>query len=248
MDVETDRALRVPGWTLELTPRSSAMRTYRASERPNETKTPQINRNTADDKPLTSDPYQAILRFAYASTEVAENIDWFDWLAPKRIVVPNSSSSIENYLNTRSVDELRREFSTELLLALKQDPVEPGLTGQADAVVEKCIAKNALATMTWLNELFLENYDRPTVASDILLLVGRLAYEVAQPAGVTMAISGLKHKNSAVQEAAIRALEYWASPKCLNILGSVQELHPKWLNDYLEDVKRDLKAICGEAG
>jgi len=163
--------------------------------------------------------------------------------ARKHLVINTESSSVENSLNTARVEDLQQRFSSRLLDALKQEPFEAGVVGQADKIVKESIEQNALATFAWLNDLFVDNYRRPAIAADLLVLVSRIPYSVAKPAGVLMAMAGLSHKNGAVQEAAIRSFENWVSPESLAVLESIRPSE-KWLTDYLEDVKRDLKALC----
>lgn len=203
---------------------------------------PQLVRNTAEDKLVTSYLFSNTFRSEYTTSEASQNTTGF---GPKKFLVTKESSSVENFLNTLRIEDLRDRFTSELLQALRQEPVEPGVLGQADSIIAKCLNENAMATTTWLGELFIDNFNRPAVAANLLLLAGRMPYQVARPAGITMAISGLTHQNGAVQEAAIRAFENWATSDCLRILENIQ-VQPRWLNNYLEDVIRDLKVVCGD--
>lgn len=150
------------------------------------------------------------------------------------------SSSAENTLNEHRLLELKRNFTAALLTALVNETPEPGIVGHADEIVARALATNQMATMTWLNSIYLDNYSNSRVAADILTLVGRLPYERAIPAGPTMALGGLSHMDPAVQEAAIRAFERWADSDSLRILESVN-VGVIWLRDYLDSVKRDIK-------
>lgn len=209
----------------------------------NEFNGPQFIRNTVKDELSINNPFLNVIDKLISESNTSNKTTEF---LHRKFLFSNKSSSIENTLNNLRVEDLRENFTSELLQALRQEPVEPGVQGQADTIISKCLKTNKLATTTWLNELFIDNFNRPALAADILLLAGRLSYQDAKPAGVTIAISGLTHKNGAVQEAAIRAFENWATPECLQILENIQ-VQPKWLSDYLEDVKRDLKAIHSEA-
>lgn len=195
-------------------------------------------RNTADDKSIRSDLSRYIT--ANSFSKVPENID--RWHGRKRVVYAKPSSSIENDLNTWRIENFHEYFTSELLLALKVDSVEPGVLGVADSIISKCLNINSIVTALWLNELFINNFNRPALASDLLLLVGRLPYKIANPTGVTMAIAGFSHSNAAVQEAAIRAFENWANIDSLKILLNV-DVKPAWLRKYLDNVISDLKAL-----
>lgn len=227
---------------IEIRPKTSASWLTALRDEKETTRAPQIVQNTAEDKSISGDLWPSNFLSFYSNSEIGKGASSFQL---RNLVFSRGSSSIENTLNTQRIEEFREHFTSELLQALRQEPVEPGVIGQADAIITKCLTKNVIATTTWLSDLFIDNFDRPMVAADLLLLVGRLPYRVAKPAGIAMAISGLTHKNGAVQEASIRAFENWATPDCLRILENIQ-VQPKWLHDYLEDVKRDLKATCGE--
>lgn len=238
----TGNALMTLAHPIEVRPKTSAAWLAALRSDQETTHAFQLLQNTAEDKSISSDLYFSNFLSVYPNSEIGQGASSFRL---RNFVFSKESSSIENTLNTLRLDEFRDRFTSELLQALRQEPVEPGVIGQADAIITKCLKKNEIATTTWLSELFIDNFDHPMVAADLLLLAGRLSYRVAKPAGIAMAISGLTHKNGAVQEAAIRAFENWATPDCLRILENIQ-VQPKWLRDYLEDVKRDLKAICDE--
>lgn len=150
-------------------------------------------------------------------------------------------SSSENDSNFRRLRWLKNEFSVELIQALRTDAPEPGVIGLADEIVSKNLKINELATISWLNDLYLRYLNNPPVAADILLLVGRLPYEVANPTGVTMAVGGLANRNPSVVESAIRAFENWSNAESLSVLDAVKiAIDDQWVVDYLEEVKDDL--------
>lgn len=166
--------------------------------------------------------------------------------ASSRRFVFKFSSSSENDFNDVLLIRARLEFTSQLLAVLRQNSVEPGVVGPADSILRRSLSRNRSVTLAWLNDLFLENFNKSSLVADLLTLVGRLSYSDAKPNGITMAIAGLSHKDGVVKEAAIRAFEHWASPESLRILESV-DLKETWLSEYLEEVKRDLKATCDEA-
>lgn len=196
-------------------------------------------RNTIEDNMIAGDQYFTFLQNIFAKSNASRKITEF---RITDLQFSNDSSSLENNSNARRINDLKQRFTSELLQALKQESVEPGVLGRADSIISNCLQINELATTNWLSDLFIHNFDRPTIAADILLLAGRLPYQTANPTLVTLAIGGLNHTNIAVQEAAIRAFENWAAPNSLKILENIQ-VHSEWLRDYLEDVKNDLKAI-----
>ena len=155
-------------------------------------------------------------------------------------VIRSRSSTSENDANENRFELLRREFTNAILLSLQREPVEAGQVGEADRIVEGAIKVNRLATLAWLNSLFIEKFDSPSLAADILLLVGRLPYATSMPTGVTMAVGALSHREAIVKEAAIRAFERWANAESLRVLENVS-LEIKWLSDYLECVKSDIR-------
>lgn len=221
--------------TALISPRTSSEATV---ESPNSPSAITQNKNTTDDRTQRSaDLYSALYRHLENSSD-----NQFDWPKANSYVLRVGSSSLENAINNARFEEFKKRFSKDLLQAIRADPIEPGQIGAADKLVSTCLNQNASATMSWLNDLFISNFHKPSIAADLLLLIGRIPYDVARSVCVTMALAGLSHENAAVQEAAIRAFENWADIENLNTLKAV-EVKPKWLRAYLDEVLADLAQL-----
>lgn len=78
----------------------------------------------------------------------------------------------------------------------------------------------------------------------ILRLIARFNPEDINPQGQTMATAALIHKDTEVQECAIRAFESWASIESLEVLKNL-DIHQGWLKDYLDSVIKDIEVKYG---
>ncbi len=163
----------------------------------------------------------------------------------KSLSTANIEASRENVINIERTRQFCKAFGNDLLNALRDEPVIPGELGLADRILRDAISINAMAAMHWLSDFFLSRFAKsPTIASGIVMLVGRLPYEVANPTGVTVALSALVNKATSVQEAGIRAFENWANHESLKILQSVS-VKDGWLKRYLEKVIDDIRSqLC----
>lgn len=157
-----------------------------------------------------------------------------------------SSSSTDNARNESRVDVLRQRFSSRLLKAIQLSPPIPGETGDGDQILSAAISENALAAMSWINDLYLKNFSNPEIAASLVMLVSRLSYADAYPAGVTIAVSATTHTNAFVRETGIRAFENWGSLESLNLLKNINPFNEDWLNEYLQAVITDLNETCHE--
>ncbi|WP_370309681.1 hypothetical protein [Sinimarinibacterium flocculans] len=161
--------------------------------------------------------------------------DWISSFFPSR-----QTDSLENSLNESRLSKLKKEFTDRFLRAVHNSPTEIGILGPIDELIAEGIRTNAAVTMQWLGEMYLENFAKPAVATELLLAVGRLSYSVAKPAGVTMAISALSHKCVEVQEAGVRAFEEWGSPESIEILENTKVSAP-WLQNYILEVVKGIQ-------
>jgi hypothetical protein len=164
--------------------------------------------------------------------------------------LPPTSSTDENYVNQRRVEQLRKELTNELLTLIREGDFEYGLDTRADVLVRQQIAQNTLATKDWLNRLFLENFQDVPVTVSLLHIIARLDYLTIYPEGQTMAIAALSHKNVEVKECGVRAFEAWEALGSLRVLDQLNVSTP-WLQEYIDEVVRNLRTqhnvpVCQE--
>lgn len=151
-------------------------------------------------------------------------------------------SSLENYLNSSRYNDLRRRFTRELIILIRESEVEFGFYSVVDSFIRDRLVENSSVTKEWLNSIFVENFHDVTIATGILVALSRLDYWDAYPNGLTIALAGLNHRSAEVRECAIRAFENWANPKSLDVLRTIKKQPEQWLNSYIAQVIRDLEA------
>ena len=133
----------------------------------------------------------------------------------------------------------RTELRRDLLASLEDEPIEDGYSHPGEGIVRDAIDKVGSAAFSWLESVYSENVNRPSICAGILRCVGRQSYRVVDESGAKLARRGLAHADSEVREAAVRAFESWGGPDALSAL----EAHSDpvgWLADYIKQVIADL--------
>lgn len=145
----------------------------------------------------------------------------------------NYYTSEENYLNELRQRQQRNDFANKLISCIKEQHFEYGVTSKADILISEELTKNKLATKNTLNELFVKNFEIPSVLIGILQIISR--NDKINPEGQLMALAALSHKNFEVRECGIRCFENWVSQASLTMLKNIST-KPQWLQDYLNTV------------
>jgi len=145
----------------------------------------------------------------------------------------------ENELNETRL-KLQEGFARQLILCIKEQHFEYGVTSMADQLVSEQMNINALATKNTINKLFIDNYNKPDIVIGLLQVVSRITVEQINPEGYTMATAAISHENHEVKETAIRCLENWGDKKALEILQSIS-VDIAWLQDYVNSIINDIQ-------
>ena len=129
-----------------------------------------------------------------------------------------------------------KQYKTDILNVIRNDTYESGFVSQS----EYYISNNATeANYEYIreasNELYLEHYNDSQVLTGLLIMMGTLSYEEAEPQGQTMALGLLQHEDISVRDRAIQAFERWNSKKGLPVLRSLH-CDRSWLQRYVEKV------------
>jgi hypothetical protein len=146
----------------------------------------------------------------------------------------------ENFINQRRLEFLRARFTEELLCLLRDQDFEYGVDTKADAMVRQQMSLNKLATKSWLNTLFVENFANSSVLIGLLRIIARLDYVDVFPEGQTMAVAALSNSNIGVKECGVRAFESWGTIQSLEILENLT-VSAKWLQEYIDHAVADLR-------
>lgn len=154
--------------------------------------------------------------------------------------IPEFDQSEENFFNKNRFEKLRLRFTEKLLTYFVDEDFEYGIKTKADILVKEQLAVNTLATKSWLNDIFVNNFANTNVLMGILRIIARIDYSVISPEGPTLAIAVLSHKDIEIQECGIRAFESWGTLECLKILLNIKTTTP-WLMTYVNDVISDLQ-------
>ncbi len=151
----------------------------------------------------------------------------------------STAGSIENQLNEERLAQFGR-FTSQVIQLVRDSTFEYGCETQLDVFLRDSLARNALATKEWLNDIFLKHMRDIPIVTGILRTLAHFDYEIVRPQGPTMAIAALAHKDPEVRECGIRAFENWESTESLEALENIQCDVP-WLQEYLLGVVSDLR-------
>lgn len=146
----------------------------------------------------------------------------------------------ENYLNQRRLLKLKGQFTPRLLSLILDSDFEYGIESEVDVFVRNQMKENSLATKSWLNDIFVENFSNPVILVGILRIVSRLPYYEIFPEGQMMATTALAHSDIEVMECGVRAFENWNNLHSLKILENLQ-VAPSWLQEYINTVVEYLR-------
>lgn len=179
-----------------------------------------------------------------------------EWLKKEKldqhIIIDNSSTVEQEKLESQTViltkscqedTELAKStFVSNFLLLLYESDFEFGYKSQADDYVEGAIDKYGTFAREWINEVFLQNIDNPSIITPLLRVISHFDYEQILPQGITIAAVALSHCDVEVKECGVRCFENWESSENLPLLKNL-EISEEWLNDYVQGVIQDLENI-----
>lgn len=167
------------------------------------------------------------------------------------ILYPSSTSSSESLdSQTETIseacriaqDNIRHYFINKFLHLIRESDFEFGFSSPAEEYVGDALNRYGSFAREWINELFLQKFNDPSVISSILRVIAHFDYQQIYPNGVTMAVCAASHVNAEVRECGIRCFENWEAPENLIVLKSLS-YSEEWLKNYLVGVIDGLESI-----
>jgi hypothetical protein len=166
----------------------------------------------------------------YSSSDSNEN-----YFEAQRNYLPN-----QRYSNQNFIDQEKNDFIRKLTYFIQQQHFEYGKISIADRIVTEALNQDVLRTKNFLNEFFVFNFNKPSLLIGLLQIIASQPNEIINPEGYVMATAALSNKNIEVKECAVRCFENWVTKQSLTILGDI-ETSPKWLQEYIDNVKENIK-------
>lgn len=160
---------------------------------------------------------------------------------PREISVNESSTRQDDYNPAlKSEREARRtvvmQYKSDILNVIRNDFYEAGFVSQSEQYILNNANENSVEYIREAsNELYLEFYNDSHVLTGLLIMMGTLNYEAAEPQGQTMALGALQHEDISIRDRAIQAFERWNSKKGLPVLRSLH-CDRAWLQRYVDKV------------
>ena len=147
----------------------------------------------------------------------------------------------ENEIMENRLIYLKKEVTPLFVSLLKYEDFEFGKKSESIKIIQKELKTNRIATINWLNELYVKYFSKDEkVLIGILRVLEYFNEKVFYPNSYTIALSSLVHKNDEIKEIAIRIFENWASINSYEVLKNVQ-IETPWLKSYIREVLKDLE-------
>ena len=170
-----------------------------------------------------------------------QNLSVDNRVIPKEISVNESlmyQTDYELFLKSKRVARktIVNQYKSDILNVITNDIFEAGIISQSEFYISDTANEdNVEYIREAANELYLEYYNNPHILTGLLIMMGTLNYEKAEPQGQTMALGLLQHEDISVRDRAIQAFERWNSKKGLTVLKSLH-CDIKWLERYVNKV------------
>ena len=179
---------------------------------------------------------QTITEKQYGSKSVRESR-----VMPRDISI-NESSLRQSDLDPMLISErdarkiVVKQYKSDILNTIRNDTYEPGFVSQSEYYISNMADEtNYEYVREASNELYLEYYNDAHILTGLLIMMGTLSYEDAEPQGQTMALGLLQHEDISVRDRAIQVFERWNSKKGLSVLRSLH-CDRAWLQRYVDKV------------
>jgi hypothetical protein len=132
-----------------------------------------------------------------------------------------------------------KQYGQILVDMLTREQFRDGYFHSADQFIDEVGAINPDFVSKILENVFAENAENaPEIAAGVLRCIGHLDNHQVGEWGIILAISGLKHTDYEIQEAAIKALESWETNEARQALQVFIESanSNSWLKAYSQQV------------
>ena len=163
-----------------------------------------------------------------------------DYLGDLALITSSSSREYVERSFKRLVERFSREATPRILSMIREQELEYGYESPAEQFIREKFAESPSVAKEWLGRLFLEYFDAPDVLVALLHAISHFEYNDIFPTGQMMALAALRHENPEVRESGVRALESWGNSDSLKVLRAIR-FREKWLQNYVEQVVRDLE-------
>lgn len=132
---------------------------------------------------------------------------------------------------------LKPSVADRLVKTLSDQPVEDGVSHPAEQILREGARREPQVLASWVLRLIRKS-GRSTLSADILRCVARLNASEFTEWGKPLVESGLGHAESEVRDAAIQALELWATPDSFDLLRRHSDPVP-WIQEYVDAILKE---------
>ena len=179
-----------------------------------------------------------------ATRTVENNLDYQK--ASNTTSITDQLNSNTNSGDTNKIFSPKIESMAMLASMLSTETFETGISNPSEKYFIELIKKDRDAALNGINKLFMDNYStnlhQTNILVGILHILSHLSYTDVYPIGQTIAICAFSHKNSEVEEFGIKCFENWEHKDGINKLKAIK-FNSKWLQEYAEDVIKELSEV-----
>lgn len=157
----------------------------------------------------------------------------------------NSNSSLGSNLQ-ESCFETKAEYNKNQLIGIiKSDCYIEGDISKTQLFLEKIHRENHVlfASVFEKTYLYLFKEKNSTLLSDFIKNIAAIDYCCIKEKAASLIISGLAHADTLVNEASLRAVEYWGASDLVPYLTQIRRFEQDWLEDYKNDVIEYLRGV-----
>lgn len=156
-------------------------------------------------------------------------------------------TTLEDFINHKDSTRAKSEYA-----AIKAAVLPKKISILNIALTDEFIEGDISKTQLYLENLYKENplifrevfeatylqlfIEKPIVFYNFICNIASIDYSWLEEKADSLIIVALSHNSSLVNEATIRAIEYWEQPKHIEYLKQIREFDVPWLNDYKNQV------------
>ena len=156
----------------------------------------------------------------------------------------NESSNDLSYINAYYSSQIKARILREISNSLNEYPVEDGYLHPLENLFCNHIQDSGYVAISCIQDIFTEKLSLdPSMAADILVLMGRIKYQIMGLPGILMSYVALTQTSSRLREAALKLIENWNPSLALvqsNLENYIQREEKAWLREYALEILKSL--------
>lgn len=135
--------------------------------------------------------------------------------------------------------EIEEREQLKFTTILEKDEFEVGFISESEKYFEKISSKYGILSESILINIYLKEINNIKILKNILYIISNLPGNNINSLAI-IPIAAVSNSDDEIKELGVRCFESWDNPKYIDLLESI-DTDIQWLNDYIQDVIRELK-------